>query len=1454
MSDEEGPSRRSLRARGPKKTKAAEDLEKLRNLRAHGRVHREDVTNVDEDLYDEVDEEEYEAKYSARNFVEDDDGAGYGTDDDDQDDYNKAKKDKEKKKKEREESRLKRSKIDSFFSTATKKTANFSRKVEAAPAVDEELHNVLEELAGAAGDDAPAEEAYDDFGVEDEVAEVTSSPSRNIFKRPASPTPLAPRAVKLQKIVKKSVPTFSKPAPVAPIVKAEPIPAPDVGNDYDEDMDFNAPMDFDPVPSESEPKPVVAEAKPKAEVESPVAPVKSTPGFAQFSTKNNLSLINTDNFLNEAADETPKLEPSKHVSLKDEADCDYFVTTEDGKRALRMYWFDAYEEPKVAGRVYLFGFIKTGPSAYKTVCLVVKNIQQKLFFVKRDTVRDSDEAVTVAMVYDEVCELLQRKYNVKQFKARETRKKFAAMDEELIDEADCLEVLYGPNFATVPGGPANGRTYRRVLNATVTPLERLLTEQDIRGPCWIDVTDAQEVAAGSQASHCQHEFIVNIKMLAITEINVAKGLESEPVPTARAMAINVLTMANKKTNKPQIVLISMLQAEQYSLSQPNSYKWNNKLTLIAPPTGCALPVQFQQDAANRRITVEKFANEKQMLAKFLRVLKDCDPDLLIGHDIAAQLALLRERLEEHGIQIWHFLGRLKRKETLKQLPANKAFRWALTAGRLCIDSKSAAMELVKSQSYDLDELVSKVLAPVDPKAVRINVDSEQIQAVFFENKGKTDSLFQLICWSFQEAEFSQRILAQLSALPLFLQITQIVGGVLSRTLMGGRAERNEYLLLHAFYKDGFVAPDKLGFKPKHTPAVKAEPTEDGGDGTAAAPASGNSKKAQYTGGLVLEPKKGLYETYIVLLDFNSLYPSIIQEFNICFTTVSTSESAQVNETNLPNMPDASTPQGILPREICKLVMSRREVKNEMKRCPDKNSERYKQYDIRQLGLKLTANSMYGCLGFDGSRFCAKTLAAMITAKGREILEATRNIVENNGYAVIYGDTDSIMVNTNSTDLAEAKRIGTTIKKLINKSYKCLTLDIDGVYKRLLLLKKKKYAGLAIDLSNETRVSRELKGLDIVRRDWSTLAREVGEVVVNAILSSPSHDEMIEAIRKTLSDVKEAISNGSLAIEKFEILKKLTHRPEDYNDSKAQPHVQVALRLNKTRNRNLRQSDVVKYVICEDGTNNPATQRAYAAVEIEGDEKLKIDAHYYLSHQIHPVVSRLCEPIEEMDACQVAMALGLDPTGYRRKLRDAVDAEENDENAGIGLLDFEVCDPLTITCPKCNTPGEFREAAGIDGWPVLARCPGKNASCDFDAGKNPLPIERQITEAMNAAYKKFLESQFICDDCNATFDFAPPYRNVFGHPCPACNGGFLKRSYTKKRLYDQQMFYAKILNFQEWREHEAPMELKNQFMSNPQSGEVLRFYEAWLKHVQRIGDENAYAKVDLSVVFAPMRIA
>lgn len=99
--------------------------------------------------------------------------------------------------------------------------------------------------------------------------------------------------------------------------------------------------------------------------------------------------------------------------------------------------------------------------------------------------------------------------------------------------------------------------------------------------------------------------------------------------------------------------------------------------------------------------------------------------------------------------------------------------------------------------------------------------------------------------------------------------------------------RNEFILLHEFHRLKYVCPDKSfsNFKKK----ASAADEEDGED---APPAKGRGK-AKYAGGLVFEPKRGLWDTYILVMDFNSLYPSIIQEYNIDFTTVEREEEDDV---------------------------------------------------------------------------------------------------------------------------------------------------------------------------------------------------------------------------------------------------------------------------------------------------------------------------------------------------------------------------------------------------------------------------------------------------------------------------------------------------------------------------------------------------------------------------------
>ena len=185
---------------------------------------------------------------------------------------------------------------------------------------------------------------------------------------------------------------------------------------------------------------------------------------------------------------------------------------------------------------------------------------------------------------------------------------------------------------------------------------------------------------------------------------------------------------------------------------------------------------------------------------------------------------------------------------------------------------------------------------------------------------------------------------------------------------------------------------------------------------------------------------------------------------------------------------AATRDAVLPNVLRNLVQKRRLVKGQMK--SEKDPIKYQQLNIRQTALKLTANSMYGCLGFSSSRFHAQAIAALITRTGRETLLKTKEIAEDKlGFSVIYGDTDSIMINTGTTSFKNAIEMGKKLKAEVNVLYKCLEIEIDGIFKSMLLLKKKKYAALVVENPGtpDEKITTELKGLDMVRRDWCPLS-------------------------------------------------------------------------------------------------------------------------------------------------------------------------------------------------------------------------------------------------------------------------------------------------------------------------------------------------------------------------------
>eukprot|EP00928_Gymnodinium_smaydae_P022271 TRINITY_DN1875_c0_g2_i3.p1 TRINITY_DN1875_c0_g2~~TRINITY_DN1875_c0_g2_i3.p1 ORF type:complete len:542 (+),score=178.20 TRINITY_DN1875_c0_g2_i3:679-2304(+) len=418
------------------------------------------------------------------------------------------------------------------------------------------------------------------------------------------------------------------------------------------------------------------------------------------------------------------------------------------------------------------------------------------------------------------------------------------------------------------------------------------------------------------------------------------------------------------------------------------------------------------------------------------------------------------------------------------------------------------------------------------------------------------------------------------------------------------------------------------------------------------------------------------------------------------------------------------------KEFC--VQSRREVKAAMK--TQKDAKKLQVLEIRQKALKLTANSLYGTLGFQNSRFYTKPLAAMITMKGREALQSTISIVQQElSLDVVYGDTDSIFVNSQTGDYDQAMQAAQQIKRSVNKRYKKLEIEIDGVFGRLLLLKKKKYAAVKVIDWKERIFEREVKGLDMVRRDWCPLAKELGEAVLKQVLESADGKEAaVHWIHDYLTAKRAEVDARKIPLHQFIITKAVTKAPKDYPDAKNQPHVQVALRLQE-RGRAVLAGQEIEYVICEqaDGASSRASvaERAYHPHELTLNPNLKIDIEWYKEHQLHPVLSRMLSCVEGTDAGRIAECLGMDGSRFARK-----DAEESQNAARGAYVDMASADVTAALDRKTRFKGATTGLPGVT-------CPSCGKSNPWEALLRP--------DLGEAGFSKEAISQlFKCKECSA----------------------------------------------------------------------------------------------------------
>lgn len=1121
-------------------------------------------------------------------------------------------------------------------------------------------------------------------------------------------------------------------------------------------------------------------------------------------------------------------EPQVHSRIAD--DSLPLATDHENKKVFRMFFLDAFEDIyKQPGTVYLFGkvFVKENNS-HSSCCVIVQNIDRKIYLLPRSEHLKTKEPVSIAQVYSEFDQIATQ-YKILDFKSRKIEKKYAFNLPGVPDLSEYLEVRYSAKCPALPSD-LSGDTFSHVFGTKTSFLENLLLERKIKGPSWLEFPEAEKFP--SRISWCKYE--VQCNQMEKIRVSQVEGLTPPPLVIA---SINVQTVTNAQKQN-EIIAIGCLIHTSFPINKaPPANPFNQHFCVINKPSDMSWPYDYKDIVSNRNAntTVEKMNSERALLNFFLTKLSNIDPDLIVGHDILNfDIEVLLSRINVHKVPQWSRLCRIRRGNELMGL---KIRGYNAMSGRLLCDVKVSAMELIRARSYDLETLCQQVLHV--KHEVKTEFTTLEIKDMFRNSR----SIVEFIKFTMLHSSYIIKIMCELNVLPLAIQITNVCGNVLSRTLMGGRSERNEFLLLHAFHEKSYVLPDKQYGKNKKE-----------GEETGEANKGKGRKKAAYSGGLVLEPKKGFYDKFIILMDFNSLYPSIIQEYNICFTTIPVRMLQDSDITTLCEyLPEHQVDTGILPSEIKKLVESRRQVKALMKQ-PNLSSDLLMQYDIRQKALKLTANSMYGCLGFPNSRFFAQPLAALVTAKGREILLNTKSLVENLNYEVIYGDTDSLMISCNVNDYDSVFKIGNQIKSECNKLYKQLELDIDGVYKYMLLLKKKKYAALSISkLSNGKMIcSQEIKGVDVVRRDWSQLASEAGKFVISQILDEQSYtdyslDDRLQNIHEHMKKIRTDLDNGSVPLTLLEITKQLTKAPEEYTDRKALPHVQVALRLNNTNSKKLKQGDTISYIICEDGTSEAATQRAYNIEELKNNSKLKIDVNYYLSQQIHPVVTRLLEPIEGTDAVRIAECLGLDTSLYRSQIKESI--QQSEENIlGVGEAEevkYQFCDKFEFTCmnPSCKQVNTVEAPTRLSTHGVvfvLDEC--INPECKVPPYTYLPHLINKLSQDMNKYIVKYYEGWLKCEDpgCSDLTRRCP--LGLKTRLCTTCHKYKLHRVYTELQLYQQLSFFHYICDI-------TKALTKSDTPSIKFDSETYMGYCKMKQHVERFLESSAYNIVDLKKLFS-----
>ena len=597
------------------------------------------------------------------------------------------------------------------------------------------------------------------------------------------------------------------------------------------------------------------------------------------------------------------------------------------------------------------------------------------------------------------------------------------------------------------------------------------------------------------------------------------------------------------------------------------------------------------DASELDFALEYVASRPLLLQKLNDWFALHDPDIVIGWNVIQfDFRVLQQMAERYRVPLC--LGRERSEIEWREHGFKKGVFFAQLAGRVIIDGIEALKSAFWSfSSFSLEAVSRELLGEgkaIDNPWDRMN----EIDRLFAEDKPA------LARYNLKDCELVTRIFHKTELMPFLLERSSVNGLPLDKH--GGSVAAFGHLYIPRMHRAGFVAPN-IG----------------------EVPAQGSP------GGYVMDSRPGLYDSVLVL-DYKSLYPSIIRTFLIDPVGLVEGMAEPDEQHSVAGFLDArfSRQTHCLPDIVAKIWEGRDEAK------------RQGNQPLSQ-ALKIIMNAFYGVLGTDACRFFDPRLASSITLRGHEIMLQTKTLIEAQGFDVIYGDTDSIFVWLKQAENeSTAKQIGQQLVTHVNQWWQshlwqtqqlpcALELEYETHYCRFLMPtirgtdqgSKKRYAGLVQEKDNQRMV---FKGLETVRTDWTPLAQVFQkELYLRIFRNEPYQDYIRETIARLLA--------GELDSQL--VYRKRLRRPLNEYIKNVPPHVRAARladEYNQQHGRPLQYQNkgTIHYVMTLHGPQPVDYQTA------------PLDYESYLTRQLQPVAEGILPFLGDDFATLMTGQLGL----------------------------------------------------------------------------------------------------------------------------------------------------------------------------------------------------------------------